>query len=37
MRWACFSSVMLGFVIPITVVTLVVMTLRTDRSGTPPR
>jgi len=32
-----FSSTMLGFVIPITVVTLVVMTLRTDRSGTPPR
>jgi cation:H+ antiporter len=32
-----FSGVMLSFVIPITVVTLVVMSLRTDRPGTPPR
>jgi cation:H+ antiporter len=31
-----FSSTMLGFVIPITVVTLVVMTLRPHRTGAPP-
>jgi cation:H+ antiporter len=32
-----FSSTMLGFVIPITVVTLVVMTLRPQQPGEPPR
>ena len=32
-----FSSTMLGFVIPITVVTLVVMTLQPHRAGGPPR
>jgi len=32
-----FSAVMLGFVIPITVVTLVVMTLRPGKSGGAPR
>jgi cation:H+ antiporter len=32
-----FSSTMLGFVIPITVVTLVAMTLRRPGPGDPPR
>jgi cation:H+ antiporter len=32
-----FSAAMLSFVIPITLVTLVVMAMRTNRPGTPPR